>query len=101
MNRDRDAQNALLAILARTVDLVGYRERSLLGSLVNNLPPTPILSATAHSKASDLLALPAAAFEENDADSGDRAFGDDDGPEHPARVHAGSDSEKVGQWNFQ
>jgi hypothetical protein len=47
------------------------------------------------------LALPAAAFEEDDADGGDGAFGDDDGPEDAARVHAEGDREEVGQGNFQ
>src|SRR5256712_2451481 len=50
---------------------------------------------------SDLLDFPAATFEEDDADSGDGAFGDDDGPKDAVGVHAGGNREQVGQWNFQ
>src|SRR2546428_3784390 len=50
---------------------------------------------------SDLLDFPAATFEEDDADSGDGAFGDDDGPKDAVGVHAGGNREQVGQGNFQ
>jgi len=43
------------------------------------------------------LALPAAPFEEDDADGSDGAFGDDDGPEDALGLHADGDREEVGQ----
>src|SRR5260370_22461472 len=49
---------------------------------------------------SDLLALPSAAPEEDDADGGDGAFGDDDGPRDAAGTHAERDRQKVGQGNL-
>jgi hypothetical protein len=40
---------------------------------------------------SDLLALPTAPFEKNDANGSDEAFGDDDGPEDALGLHAHGD----------
>ena len=40
---------------------------------------------------SDLLALPAAAFEEDDADGGDGGLRDDDRKEDAVGMHAGGD----------
>src|SRR5260370_4260047 len=48
-----------------------------------------------------LVALAAAAVEQDDADSGDGGFGDNDGPKNAAGVHAGGDRQVVGQGNFQ
>src|ERR1700704_160800 len=56
---------------------------------------------TQNSGSSDLLALPAAATEKNDADGGDEGFGDDDGPEDAVGAHADGDRQEVGQGNFQ
>jgi hypothetical protein len=41
-----------------------------------------------------------AAPEEEDADGGDGAFGDDDGPKDSAGAHAEGDRQKVGQGNL-
>src|SRR6266851_34238 len=50
---------------------------------------------------SDLLDFPAATFEQDDADGGNEAFSDDDGPEDAAGVHTGGNRQEVGQRNFQ
>src|SRR5713226_2870025 len=55
---------------------------------------------TKKSGSSDLLALPPAAPEEDDADGGDGAFGDDDGPRDAAGAHAEGDCQKVSQGNL-
>src|SRR5260370_21850717 len=48
-----------------------------------------------------LVALAAAAVEQDDADSGDGGFGDNDGPKSAAGVHEGGDRQVVGQGNCQ
>src|ERR1700674_141974 len=48
-----------------------------------------------------LLALPAAASEQNDADAGDKAFRDDDGDVHAISAHTGGDRKEVGEGNLQ
>src|SRR5229473_2906289 len=53
------------------------------------------------SRRSDLLNFPAAAFEKDDADGSDGAFGDDDRPKDAVGVHADGDRQNVGQRNFQ
>src|SRR5260370_785624 len=50
---------------------------------------------------SDLLDFPAATFEQDDADGGNEAFSDDDGPEDAAGVHTGGNRQEVGKRNFQ
>jgi len=50
---------------------------------------------------SDLLDFPVATFEQDDADGGNEAFSDDDGPEDAAGVHTGGNRQEVGQRNFQ
>src|SRR5260370_16729110 len=50
---------------------------------------------------SDLMDFPAAALEEHDADGGNEAFSDDDGPEDAAGVHTGGNRQEVGKRNFQ
>src|SRR6267154_4471251 len=50
---------------------------------------------------SDLLDFPVATFEQDDADGGNEAFSDDDGPEDAAGVHTGGKRQEVGQRNFQ
>src|SRR5258708_18415912 len=48
-----------------------------------------------------LLALPAAAFEENDARGGDGGFGDDDGDVDAVGLHADGDGQEIGEGNLQ
>src|SRR5258708_25182188 len=48
-----------------------------------------------------LLALPAAAFEENDARGGDGGFGDDDGDVDAIGSHANGDRQEIGKGNLQ
>src|SRR5229473_4043994 len=50
---------------------------------------------------SDLLDFPVATFEQDDADGGNEAFSDDDGPEDAAGVHTGGNRQEVGKRNFQ
>ena len=50
---------------------------------------------------SDLLALPAAAFEEDDADGGHGRFGHDDGPVDAVGVHARVNGQEIGERDFQ
>src|SRR5260370_16881061 len=50
---------------------------------------------------SDLMDFPAAALEQDDADGGNEAFSDDDGPEDAAGVHTGGNRQEVGKRNFQ
>src|SRR5882762_9052186 len=50
---------------------------------------------------SDLLDFPVATFEQDDADGGNEAFSDDDGPEDAAGVHTGGNRQEIGQRNFQ
>src|SRR6266851_240718 len=50
---------------------------------------------------SDLLDSPAATLEEHDADGGNEAFSDNDGPKDAAGVHTGRNRQEVGQRNFQ
>src|SRR5260370_962354 len=94
--------------------MIVNRDRELLG-FSHAAPPavlaedyTPLGSETTNKEArerasrrSDLLNFPAAAFEQDDADSSDGCFGDNDGPKNAAGVHAGGDRQVVGQGNFQ
>src|SRR6266478_2403005 len=50
---------------------------------------------------SDLLDFPAATFEQDDADGGNEAFSDDDGPKDTAGVHTGGNRQEEGKRNFQ
>src|SRR5260370_1258121 len=50
---------------------------------------------------SDLLDFPAATFEQDDADGGNEAFRDENGPKDGAGVHTGGNRQEVGQRNFQ
>src|SRR6266849_486855 len=52
-------------------------------------------------ESSDLLALPAAAFKEDDAGGSDRAFGNDDGPEDAVGMQTKRNRQEIGQGNFQ
>src|SRR5260370_28045280 len=52
-------------------------------------------------ESSDLLALPAAAFEEDDAGGSDEAFSDDDGPKDAVGMQTERNRQEIGQGNFQ
>src|SRR5713226_7378633 len=52
-------------------------------------------------ESSDLLALPAATFKEDDAGGSDRAFGNDDGPEDAVGMQTKRNRQEIGQGNFQ
>src|SRR5208282_2991678 len=49
----------------------------------------------------NLLALPAAALEEDHADGGDESFGDHDGHEDATRAHPAWNGEEIRQRNFE
>src|SRR6266852_581176 len=56
---------------------------------------------TSKFESSDLLALPAAAFEEDDAGGSDEAFSDDDGPKDAVGMQTERNRQEIGQGNFQ